>query len=75
MVIAVSRWPKPITGCYRQLAGGDAATSPRPSTGPWQLFNWIETSNQPVPQPHGFDRFTYDPEADPLLSGHAADRQ
>jgi hypothetical protein len=44
MVIAVSRWPKPITG-YRQLAGGDAATSPRPSTGPWQLFNWIETSN------------------------------
>jgi hypothetical protein len=35
-----------------------------PSTGPWQLFNWMEISNQPVPPPHEFDRFTYDPEAD-----------
>jgi len=24
----------------------------------------METSNQPVPPPHEFDRFTYDPEAD-----------
>ena len=25
---------------------------------------YMETSNQPVPPPHEFDRFTYDPEAD-----------
>jgi hypothetical protein len=35
----------------------------------------MEASNQPVPPPREFDRFTSDPEADALLSGHAADRQ